>query len=504
MLADENAGLFYQVDWSPDSSQIAFTQKIEGNLHHVKIVDVTDGATRTLLESPNGPHAWLTWSPDGSRIASMSVNNEYADPPQINLIDVQTGEIEYLPVNPGVPMSPAWSPDGRLITFTGEFDGMQGIYVVAADNVDEGPRLIHTERDTGYSWPSWSPDSKQIAVVRNPRASTGSGEIRSTFQVAVVDLDGSTLTVVADNIPLVALAPPAWRPTTSSRTAEEEPTPTSDPTATVEAIVEPERTPTVEPVDDRVRAEQAIALAREFLDDPDSELKAWRIEPPTQPATYHVSRTIEGVPESDLVVVDAETGVIQHAGILSHTTLHRPRNPVTEEEAQRIAETYARAYVEDFNRMELYEGHSDSSGPGEFNSDRLYAASWSLRDSDSGAWLPIWVSMLIDLETGELYQFIQGAHEYDGPTIPVVTQEEAIEIALDQARQDPRSQPEVSVSKVKLWVSPTLPEISDDGSIGPSDLRLNWLVSLNGASVDLMVDAITGDVLNNDNEPDSD
>jgi dipeptidyl aminopeptidase/acylaminoacyl peptidase len=60
-------------DWSPDSRQIAFDHRINGDPANsgsadISVVSVSDGAVRTLVTG-DGPDSNPQWSPDGSRVA---------------------------------------------------------------------------------------------------------------------------------------------------------------------------------------------------------------------------------------------------------------------------------------------------------------------------------------------------------------------------------------------------------------------------------------------------
>lgn len=258
MLVDTHEGMLvpHPVAWSPDSSQIAFSRLVNGDRHQVVLVDVESGETRTLVESPGGPHMWLTWSPDGDRIASMSERADTPGSARVGLIDARTGVIEYVPETPGDQVFPAWSPDGSTLAFIGNFEGMQAIYALNLDEPDQGPRIVHTEADAGFSWLSWSPDSRQIAFVRNPRTQEEDGSMVSTLQIAVLDLARSNLTVVTDNITIAALGPPAWRPMPSVTPAEPPPAPAQP----VSTVVPVEPTITDEMIDPTLFATPTISV----------------------------------------------------------------------------------------------------------------------------------------------------------------------------------------------------------------------------------------------------
>jgi len=73
----------------------------------------------------------------------------------ISTIDVESGRVER-GVIPGA-FSPAWSPDGDRIAFTGVTAGT----IVSVVRV--GSSRAHQLTDLTSSWPFWSPDGTRIA-----------------------------------------------------------------------------------------------------------------------------------------------------------------------------------------------------------------------------------------------------------------------------------------------------------------------------------------------------
>ena len=75
--------------------------------------------------------------------------------------------------------APAWSPDGRKITFAGERDGNSEIYLMNADG--SGQRSLTS--DLAYDGdPAWSPDGRKITFVSNRDG---------RYEVYVMNADGS-------------------------------------------------------------------------------------------------------------------------------------------------------------------------------------------------------------------------------------------------------------------------------------------------------------------------
>ncbi|MBI3244833.1 MAG: PD40 domain-containing protein [Chloroflexi bacterium] len=91
--------------------------------------------------------------------------------PEIYVVDVETGIQTNLTNNPESDGLIAWSPDGSRLAFTSDRSGEPEIYVMNADGA-EVIQLTHTQdtQDTKtgyYPFVSWSPDGRQIVIVRH-------------------------------------------------------------------------------------------------------------------------------------------------------------------------------------------------------------------------------------------------------------------------------------------------------------------------------------------------
>src|SRR2546430_9773844 len=59
----------------------------------------------------------------------------------------------------------AWSPDGKLLAYSDEEDGNNGIFLMSSTGSDS-QRLTTAPQKTSEKYPAFSPDSQQIAFVR--------------------------------------------------------------------------------------------------------------------------------------------------------------------------------------------------------------------------------------------------------------------------------------------------------------------------------------------------
>ena len=149
--------------WSPSGSRLAVLRGAQ-----VYLVRPDGGGlrrvTRGTSDTAHSPPAWM---PDGKTIL-VARSAPYL-PSELYTISERGGPMRRITRNGIEETYPSWSPDGRMIAFTGVIDPMHRsepeIYVVRSD----GTRLRRLTRHPGPDWqPAWAPDGKRIVFVRNP------------------------------------------------------------------------------------------------------------------------------------------------------------------------------------------------------------------------------------------------------------------------------------------------------------------------------------------------
>ena len=153
------------VSWSPDGLRIAFQSDRSGALN-VHVVDVVNGVLASedgmgrLTNSLPGRGSWEpAWSPDGMWIAYSSQQAAGSD---IFLVRPDGTARQRLTDNDALDGTPAWSPDGTRLAIFSDRDGSWNLYVMNADGSQERRLTADAAEDSA---PAWSPDGNWIAFM---------------------------------------------------------------------------------------------------------------------------------------------------------------------------------------------------------------------------------------------------------------------------------------------------------------------------------------------------
>ena len=107
---------------------------------------------------------------------------------QVFVLEVDTGSAIQLTDDPSFHWGPRWSPDHKLLSYTGDYAGDREIMLLDPSGV--GIVRQFTENDRVDEDPSWSPDGQQMAFTT---------DFGNSFELVLADLDGSGFRQVTQN-----------------------------------------------------------------------------------------------------------------------------------------------------------------------------------------------------------------------------------------------------------------------------------------------------------------
>jgi hypothetical protein len=167
----------YQMDWRPETSQIALY-----NDTYFFLVDIKDGQGCEIdLGSGDALRHWAVmarWSPDGRYLAMLTTSGT---PPvrfvDLSILDMVTGDLRSMHpeayINPGqyYVTEVAWAPDSRVVAILAaieEKEGVQsnGLFLMDAISGRSRrmlPQMVFPGGDAGWNL-DWSPNGNYVAL----------------------------------------------------------------------------------------------------------------------------------------------------------------------------------------------------------------------------------------------------------------------------------------------------------------------------------------------------
>jgi Tol biopolymer transport system component len=188
------------VSWSPDSSRIAYSGRVveAGVARRTILIVAADGSGAPF--ALDGLWTGVDWSPDGERLLVEGFPGDGHEG-QFDLYTIRPdgSEMTRLTDDAAGEHGASWSPDGTRIAFSsGEDDYHLDVFVMDADG---SSRQRLTDWDGLDLIPVWSPDGGWIAfssdrdATAEQRAENRSGEVRfSGLELYAMRSDGSEVT----------------------------------------------------------------------------------------------------------------------------------------------------------------------------------------------------------------------------------------------------------------------------------------------------------------------
>jgi acylaminoacyl-peptidase len=164
---------------------------------HLFLLPSEGGTPRQITFGKFDDQGRIAWAPEGRALLFASNRNadwEY-DPlnSDIQEVAIGSGEVRALTKRQGPDASPAVSPDGRLIAYTGFDDRLQiyqvtRLYVMGRDGSE--PRILTAKLDRDVRNPVWNQDGQSLCIQYDDRGMT---------KIARVSMDG-TITDLTDAV----------------------------------------------------------------------------------------------------------------------------------------------------------------------------------------------------------------------------------------------------------------------------------------------------------------
>jgi TolB protein len=141
------------------SSKLTFVgRQAHGAFKQICISDF-DGANAVQITNTKAPHLSPAWSPDGRFVTFTSYEDGN---PDLFIYEVATGKKRKLSGRKGLNSGSNWAHNGKVLAFTGSVEGDADIYLLSPDGTKSRALIRGSGLDVD---PTFSPDGKWMAFV---------------------------------------------------------------------------------------------------------------------------------------------------------------------------------------------------------------------------------------------------------------------------------------------------------------------------------------------------
>ena len=168
--------------WSPDGSKLAYVS-FENQKSEIYVQDIYT-QQRSLITSFRGINGAPEWSPDGRRLAIVLSKDGQ---PDIYVVDVASKQLTRVTNNRTIDTEPSWMPDGQTLLFTSERGGKPQIYSV---NLATGMTRRMTWEGDSNQGASITPDGKSMVMVTR---------VQGQYRIARQDMENGAMLVLTQS-----------------------------------------------------------------------------------------------------------------------------------------------------------------------------------------------------------------------------------------------------------------------------------------------------------------
>jgi TolB protein len=151
-----------QATFPGENGRIVFASDRQSGVYQLYSMQDGGSGVRRLTFLPHVLTVFPSWSPDGAAIAFEGDSPKGTRDSELFTVAMGSGRIHQLTRNRGLDADPAWSPDGRWLTFchAATQTGAPDVYVMRRDGSHIRRLTSNLASDCE---PQWSPDGRWIA-----------------------------------------------------------------------------------------------------------------------------------------------------------------------------------------------------------------------------------------------------------------------------------------------------------------------------------------------------